>query len=176
MAFLPQAIRQIGFVVHDLEAATAQWLGKTGAGPFVLMPNQRFEGWSYRGQPQELTLDIAFGQAGDVMLELIQPRGVWPNVYGESLPKNEPYLHHFGFLVDDINRASEEIDAALITSARIDSGAELRYFDCRSRFGVHFELISDTSSVRSFFELSEGLARDWDGSTAPVRRFEDLSL
>lgn len=175
MAGLPRAIRQIGYVVPDLEAALEHWLGKTGAGPFVLMPDQRFEGWSYRGQPQDLVLDIAFGQAGGMMLELIQPRGPWPNVYGEGPPQHAPFIHHFGFLVDDLERASAELDAPLVTAARIDDGAELRYFDCRDRFGVHFELITNTPSVRAFFELSEGLAREWDGSTASVRRFTDLA-
>lgn len=175
MTSIPSAIRQIGYVVPDLEAALAHWLGKTAAGPFVLMPDQRFAGWSFHGEPQDLVLDIAFGQIGDMMLELIQPRGPWPNVYGERPPQDAPFVHHFGFLVDDMDRASAAIDAPLITSAQIDDSAELRYFDVRSRFGVHFELITDTPSVRAFFDLSEGLTRDWDGKTVPVRRFEDVA-
>lgn len=174
MTIIPSAIRQIGYVVRDLDSAIAHWLGQTGAGPFILMPDQRFEEWSNRGAQQDLSLDIAFGQMGDMMIELIQPRGVWPNVYGESPPQQDAFLHHFGFLVDDIDLATGRIDAPLITSAKIDDTAQLRYFDCRSRFGVHFELITDTPSVRAFFELAEGLTQDWDGSTASVRRFEDL--
>ena len=53
--------------------------------------------------------------------------------------------------------------------------AQLRYFDCRERFGVRLELISDTPSVQAFFTLSERLARSWDGTSAPVRRFEEVT-
>lgn len=175
MIAAPGNIRQLGFVVRDLDVAIAHWLAHTSAGPFVSMPQQRFDGWSYLGQPQDLVLDIAFAQAGPMMLELIQPSGPWPNVYGDGPPIEDCVLHHFGMLVHDIDQASEALDAPLVTAARIDDSAELRYFDCRDRFGVRIELISDTPSVRSFFELSERLARDWDGKTAPVRRFDEVA-
>lgn len=175
MSAAPGNIRQLGFVVRDLDAAMAHWLAHTSAGPFVLMPGQQFDGWSFLGQPQDLVLDIAFAQAGAVMLELIRPRGPWPNVYGEAPPIEDCVLHHFGMLVADIEQSAAALDAPLVTAARIDASAELRYFDCRDRFGVHLELISDTPSVRAFFDLSEDLARDWDGSSAPVRRFEEVA-
>lgn len=175
MTAAPGNIRQLGFVVRDLDAAIAQWLAHTSAGPFVLMPDQRFDGWSYLDHPQDLVLDIAFAQAGPMMLELIRPRGPWPNVYGDAAPEDDCVLHHFGMLVPDIDQASAALDAPLVTAARIDDGAELRYFDCRDRFGVHLELISDTPSVQAFFDLSESLARNWDGSSAPVRRFEEVA-
>lgn len=176
MAVAPGNIRQLGFVVRDLDAAIAHWLTHTGAGPFVLMPDQRFDGWSYLDHPQDLVLDIAFAQAGATMLELIRPRGPWPNVYGDAPPSQDCVLHHFGLLVHDIDQASAALDAPLVTAACIDEGAELRYFDCRDRFGVHLELISHTPSVQAFFELSESLARTWDGTSAPVRRIEEVAI
>lgn len=171
----PGNIRQLGFVVRDLDEAVAHWLEHTSAGPFVLMHGQRFDGWTYLGQPQDQVLDIAFAQAGPMMIELIQAKGPWPNVYGDAPPTEACVLHHFGILVDDIDAASAALNAPLVTTAQIDAASELRYFDCREHFGVRLELISDTASVRSFFELSESLARSWDGKCAPVRRFEEVA-
>lgn len=175
MAAAPAAIRQLGYVVRDLDEAIAHWLEHTAAGPFVLMPEQRFADWTYCGQPQDLVLDIAFGQLGDMMLELIRPHGPWPNVYGAQPPEQACQLHHFGFLVRDVDEAASALGAPLVTTARIDETAELRYFDCSDRFGVHFELITDTPSVRAFFELSEGLTGAWDGVSAPVRRLDEVT-
>lgn len=171
----PGNIRQLGFIVRDLDEAVAQWLAHTSAGPFVVMRGQRFDGWTYLGEPQDQILDIAFAQAGPMMIELIEAQGPWPNVYGDAPPTETCVLHHFGLLVADIEAASAALDAPLVTTAQIDAASQLRYFDCRERFGVRLELISDTPSVQAFFELSESLARSWDGTSAPVRRFEEVT-
>lgn len=171
----PGNIRQLGFIVRDLDEAVSHWLAHTSAGPFVMMPDQRFDGWTYLGEPQDQILDIAFAQAGPVMIELIQVKGPWPNVYGDAPPTKTCVLHHFGLLVADIEAASAALNAPLVTTAQIDASSELRYFDCREHFGVHLELISDTPSVQAFFELSKSLTRSWDGISAPVRRFEEVA-
>lgn len=171
----PGNIRQLGFIVRDLDEAVAQWLAHTSAGPFVVMRGQRFDGWTYLGEPQDQILDIAFAQAGPMMIELIEAQGPWPNVYGDAPPTEICVLHHFGLLVADIEAASAALDAPLVTTAQIDATSQLRYFDCKERFGVRLELISDTPSVQAFFTLSESLARSWDGTSAPVRRFEEVT-
>jgi hypothetical protein len=138
------------------------------------MANHRFEDWSYFGEQQDMVLDIAFAMAGDVMIELIQPHGPWPNVYGNAEPEQESYLHHFGFLVDDIDAAADRLSATLVTAAKVDNETELRYFDCRKMFGVHFELISNTDSAQAFFELSQNLADEWDDAPPSVRSIEEF--
>jgi catechol 2,3-dioxygenase-like lactoylglutathione lyase family enzyme len=168
-----RSINQVGYVVRDLDEALSFWLEATGAGPFVRMEDYRFENWTYQGQFQDMTLDIAFGQSGDLMIELIQPRGSWPCVYGNSRPQAPCVLHHFGYLVRDPEAAGKALDGHLVTSASIDETAELRYFDCRGSLGTFVELISDTPSTRGFFELSEQLCRDWDGQVSPVRTMEE---
>lgn len=174
MSSAPASIRQAGYVVRDLDTAISRWLQQTGAGPFVKMTNHRFEGWNYFGKPQDMVLDIAFAMAGTVMIELIQPHGPWPSVYGTAEPEEGSYLHHFGFLVDDIDRAASRLSATLVTAAKVDDETELRYFDCRNMFGVHFELISNTDSAQAFFELSQNLADEWDGSKPSVRSIEEF--
>ena len=163
------AIKQIGYVVRDLEEASGHWLGKTGCGPLMIMRDVEFEGWSFRGHPQSVQFDIAFGQLGDMMVEFIQPHGEWPNVYGKAPPQASCSLHHHGFLVVNPELAGKALDSELVTAASISETAQLRYYDCRDTLGIFIELISDTAETRAFFDLSEGAARDWDGTTDPLR-------
>jgi hypothetical protein len=159
-------IMQLGYVVGDLTASVDNWARRTGAGPFIHMPGMTFGGWTYRGASQAVTLDIAFAQLGDKMIELIQPSGAWPNVYGEApLQPGECRPHHHAFLVSDLDRAAATLDAGLpVTTGRLNEQVELRYYDCRSTLGLFIELITDTPSTRDFFVLSERAAAQWDGS------------
>lgn len=164
-------IMQLGYVVGDLTASCAAWQAKTGAGPFFHLTNVAFDGWTYKGQQQPLTLQIAFAQVGDKMIELIQPDGPWPNVYGDAPPApGECRPHHHAFLVKDMDKAASQLDAGPpITTARVSDDAELRYYDCRDTLGLFVELITDSPATRAFFDLSVSAAADWDGSGPLLR-------
>lgn len=164
-------VMQLGFVVADARAAAEHWIRQTGAGPFFVMTGVRFDGWSFRGAPQDVTLDIAFGQAGDVMIELIQPMGDWPNVYGDEPPApGSARPHHHGYLVaDPEGTAARDRLGPVVTSAQLSPVAGLRYHDCRSTLGLFVELITDHPETRAFFALSADAARDWDGVSDPIR-------
>lgn len=70
---MQKAIKQLGFVVGDIEAGVGHRLRHTAAGPFLFISPARFPNWRFRGERQDLALDIAFAQEGDVMIELILP-------------------------------------------------------------------------------------------------------
>ena len=164
-------LRQLGFVTPDIAAAADDWVRRTGAGPFFLLPGMTFSDWSYNGNPQEMTLDIAFGQSGDVMIELITPRGSWPNVYGPAMPTALCVPHHHGFLVGDVDGWAQHLNAPLVTRASLSPQTELRYFDCRDTLGQFVELITDTAESRAFFDHALAAAQEWDGISDPVRPF-----
>lgn len=157
---------QLGYVVGDLAASVETWVRRTGAGPFIHMPGMSFAEWTFRGEPQVLALDIAFGQLGDKMIELIQPRGPWPSVYGEAPPQpGECRAHHHAFLVENLDRAAEALDAGPpVSTGKLSEDVELRYYDCRNTLGLHIELITDCEETRAFFDLSERAAANWNGA------------
>lgn len=161
-------IRQLGYVTDDVEKAAMDWVRMLGAGPFFIMKGTAFENWSYCGKPQDMTLDIAFGQVGDLMVELIRPNGAWPNVYGTEMPQG-CRAHHHGYLVSDMDMAAARLGGDPVTRASLSAKTELRYFDCTDTLGLHVELISDSEESRAFFDMSSDAARDWDGETAPIR-------
>lgn len=164
-------IMQLGYVVGDIATSCAAWQAKTGAGPFFHLAEVAFDDWTYKGQLQPLALQIAFAQVGDKMIELIQPGGPWPNVYGDAPPAPGACRpHHIAFLVDDLDKAAAQLDAgAPVTTARISDDAVLRYYDCRDTLGLFVELITDSPATRGFFDLSVGAAKGWDGSGPLLR-------
>lgn len=164
-------IRQLGYVTDDVEAAAMEWVRTLGAGPFFVMKGMCFQTWSYKGAPQEMTLDIAFGQLGDLMVELIRPNGPWPNVYGAAMPTG-CRAHHHGYLVPNLDAAATNLGGAeLVTQANLSAETELRYFDARDRLGLFVEYITDSEESRGFFDFAAQGARDWDGVTDPLRPF-----
>lgn len=170
LAMTAYQVRQLGYVTDDIEAAAMAWVKSVGAGPFFVMEGMAFESWSFMGAPQAMTLDIAFGQVGDLMVELIRPNGPWPNVYGNAMPTGcQP--HHHGYLVSDVEQAAARLGDEAVTRATLSAATELRYFDCRDRLGLFIEFITDNDESREFFNLSLRAAQEWDGRTAPVRPF-----
>jgi len=166
----PLIIRQMGYVTDDIEASALAWVKTMGAGPFFVLPGMGFQSWTYLGEPQEMTLDIAFGQVGDMMIELIRPNGPWPNVYGNSMPTG-CMPHHHGVLVGDVEASARSMSGEAITRAELSADTELRYFDCRDKTGLFIELITDNDESRGFFAASIEAADSWDGKSDPVRPF-----
>ena len=70
-AVLPGPIRQVGYVVRDLDRTIAAWLA-LGIGPWFTLRELPQAGCEYRGALSEPVLSIAFANSGDMQLELIQ--------------------------------------------------------------------------------------------------------
>lgn len=163
-------IRQLGFVTGDATLAARRWTASTGAGPFFLMEGVRFADWRAGGLAQDMLLDIAFGQSGAVMIELIRPRGPWPCIYGERpLPADACLPHHHGYLASDPDAAAMAMalgDPVVVAS--LGPGTDLRYYDARPQLGVFVELIRDSAQSRGFFEMARDAAEGWSGQE-PLR-------
>lgn len=97
-------VNQVGFVVKNLEEALK--LYEPMFGPFAVMDAADME-WDYRGKPETSSLKIAFGNSGDVEIELIE----W--VSGESPHKEfidagREGMHHLRFVVDNVEEKVTE--------------------------------------------------------------------
>lgn len=158
-------IFQLGYVVTDLPAAIDLWVDMFGAGPFFLFENVEFPGWSYRGVETPTPLDIAAGQLGSVVIELILPRGDGPSAYRDSFAAGTGGLHHYGVLAHDPDAAARHFaPAPPITTACTGAGTRFAYFDARPQLGVMVEIIEAGPDVRDLFAMIAGAAQDWDGT------------
>ncbi|KZX53482.1 hypothetical protein A3709_10170 [Halioglobus sp. HI00S01] len=98
-------VNQIGFVVKNLEEAVARY--QPLFGEFTVMEAADME-WDYRGRPEVSSLKIAFGNSGDVEIELIEwVSGETP--HKEFLEAGHEGLHHLRFVVVDVDAKVKEL-------------------------------------------------------------------
>lgn len=161
-------IKQIAYVVDDLDAAIAHWIELVRAGPFFRIDGVRVEDMVYRGAPAAAELSIAVGNSGGVQIELIQQRDGGPSVYRE-LPRG---VHHLALLADDFETESQRLvrlGAPLAFALTLPGICRVHYHDSVRRFGHFLELWESTEAMRGLLEMVESAARGWDGRD-PVRR------
>jgi hypothetical protein len=168
MAIEHGVIKQIAYVVDDLDAAIARWVEIVHAGPFFRIDNARIEDLRYRGAAASAALSLAVGNSGGVQIELIQLMDGAPSVYRE-LPRG---VHHLALLARDFEADSARLARLghpLAWSLTLPGICRVRYHDTVATFGHFVELWESTETMRGLLDMVEGAARDWDGRD-PVRR------
>lgn len=92
------AIRQVAYVVGDVDEALEHWVEVVGVAPFFLYRNLELAECHYDGDAITLELSVALGQSGAVQVELIQQHGDTPSIYlGETSGK----AHHLALWTRD---------------------------------------------------------------------------
>ena len=119
---------QVGFVVHDLAAAIAQYDALFG--PFEVHEYGSFE-YDYRGRQEECELQIAYGSSGDIQIELIQwVAGGCP--HKEFLDRGLQGMHHLRFQVNNLDQMLERakpLGYLPIWQTRFGAGLAVAYLE-----------------------------------------------
>jgi catechol 2,3-dioxygenase-like lactoylglutathione lyase family enzyme len=90
----------VGFVYRDLARAVALYTPLFG--PFTYL-DAVVEGARYRGEPADVSMQLAFGKSGDIEIELIQIiAGRSP--HQEFIDAGREGMHHLRFRADDCDR------------------------------------------------------------------------
>ncbi len=151
-------IRQIGYIVPDIEEAIKTWNEKYGVGPFLLTRNASpLANAFYRGKPSEkVVLNIAFAYIGDLQLELIEQVNDVPSMYKEALtdPKRKR-LHHYAVCVEDFPSSykhSMENGFAAIVDAGFDGLARMSYIEMKDNPKLILEVIEWNDITRPYFD------------------------
>jgi catechol 2,3-dioxygenase-like lactoylglutathione lyase family enzyme len=163
-------IRQIGYVVRDLDATIAQWVAM-GIGPFYVVRNHTQQ-VNYRGQVIEVTLSIAFANSGDMQVELIHQHGDTPSIFTEFLADRGEGFHQFAWWVtnfDAVVAAAEAAGWPVVWSGGADTATRFAYVEPPAGSpATIFELMELTEATEGMGAFFREASRDWDG-TDPVR-------
>jgi catechol 2,3-dioxygenase-like lactoylglutathione lyase family enzyme len=162
---------QIAYVVADVRAAAAQWAQRWGAGPFFVREHIDVHDVVYRGQPGVFDHSSAYGQWGQVMVELVQDHGPGPSAVRDMYAPGESGLHHLAYFVDDLDATTARLVAdgyELAMSAASGGGVRFHFLDARHSHGHMFELYEPTDHLRGFYATVAAAAVDWNGSD-PIR-------
>ncbi|MGE3917357.1 MAG: VOC family protein, partial [Hyphomicrobiaceae bacterium] len=85
MSLIYGEIRQLGYVVRDIEAAMRHWIEVLGVGPWYYVERLPVRNFLYRGQPSDVHASIALANSGGAQIELIQQRNDAPSMYRDFL-------------------------------------------------------------------------------------------
>jgi hypothetical protein len=169
VSVLPGPIRQIGYVVTDLEQAMQSWV-ELGVAPWFVIRGLPMRA-IYRGEPCETTLSLALSNSGDLQVELIKQEDDANSIFTEFVGSSGPGYHQLAYWTEDFNATMDAVaDAGWPV---VWSGGE--------GFGVRFAYVEPPNSPATVVEISEltdatvasstfirDAAANWDG-TDPIR-------
>ncbi len=148
LPFLRNGIAQVAILVEDLEKAVESYWKLFGIGDwhFYTYGKPLVKSMTYHGQPSEYKMRVALSYLGPMRIELIEPvEG--DTVYADFIKEHGYGVHHFGVLVEDMQKAIAEADAAGIVMTQDGAGfghdgdGHYAYLDTEGKIGVTIELI-----------------------------------
>jgi len=170
-------IRQLGYVVHDIEAAMDYWSKTLGVGPWFYNPRVPIENYSYRGQAYAPHNSVALANSGYVQVELIQTRNDVPSMYRDFLQAGRTGLQHVAYWTADYDADLARLEAQgfkAVMRGEVGTRGRFVYFDTEYHPGTVIELSEVAGPKGRMFELIREASEGWDGKD-PVRPFPDLS-
>ncbi len=153
-AALAHNVFQIAYVVPDLHAAIRFFKEKLGVPTFLVKEDIRIQDQTYLGKPGDFRQSIAFGFAGPMQIELIQPLA-GTSSYSEFL-KDHPKggVQHLGIMVENYDAAVADMNARGFTLVQTGRNGETRfaYFDTDDLTGTLMEVVYLAPPERAGFE------------------------
>ncbi len=170
-------IRQLGYVVEDLDSAVAAWQEQLGLGPWTILRNIELD-CEFLGQASQPRISIALSYRGEQQIELIQQRNAAPSPYLKFVEQRRFGLHHTAFLSADIHgdvEALQECGLQLVCDIRMPGPGGGRYVYFASPIPgeqTFIELLEATALMKALFAKGIADALDWQGQGRPL----DLNL
>ncbi|GGN40595.1 VOC family protein [Streptomyces fuscichromogenes] len=172
-AALPGGIRQIGYVVRDLDSAMDSWLS-LGVGPWHVIRGMPVHAL-YRGQPCATTVSVALSNSRDLQIELIRQDDDTPSIYTEFLSSEREGYQQLAWWVDDLDDAVRAVVGATgwpVVWSSDDTKSSLRYAYLEPPNGPAqaIEIMERTAGTDGFAETLRSAAASWDGSQRILSR------
>jgi Glyoxalase/Bleomycin resistance protein/Dioxygenase superfamily len=148
LPFLQNGIVQVAMVVKDLDATVEHYWKEFGIGPwhFYTYGRPLVKRMSYAGKPADYKMRVALSYFGPMRVELIEALE-GDTVYADFIREHGYGIHHFGLLVEDMQAALSQAEAAGIKMIMDGSGfgpdgdGHYAYLDTEAKLGATLELI-----------------------------------
>ena len=177
MSRLFGSVRQIAFVVRDLNRTLKYWTETLGVGPFFVASRLVPEDFRYRGRPSAPPcITIALAYSADLQVEIIEQHDSAPSGYLDFLASGREGFHHVSswYKRGEYDRARERLVSSgvdVLHEGRI-AGANVRFAYFATDItpgGLVYEMADMldepiASRMRPLLAAAEG----WDGAN-PVR-------
>src|SRR5882724_9678666 len=167
----PNRIRQLGYVVENVDQAVAAWTTQLGVGPWLIIRNVPLQS-VYRGTPSVPVIDCAFSYRGEVQIEFIQQKNDAASPYRAFIEQRRYGLHHTAYLSEPIAdevRRLQQAGLNLACDINMPTGGRYVYFDSPVPGDqTYIELLEATPAVKQMFEQGMAATANWDGANAPT--------
>lgn len=166
----PGSIIELCHVVRDMDHAIRHWT-MLGAGPWFVGELELSENQFHRGQPTEMSIEVAFGFSGGLLIELVRPIKDIPSVFREVLDTRGPGYHHV-MLRADFDEGCARLHAAgheIAMRGTMPSGERCVLFDTRGDNDGFIELMEISPLIERQMENMARAHREWDGHSDPRR-------
>jgi catechol 2,3-dioxygenase-like lactoylglutathione lyase family enzyme len=166
-------VRQIGYVVHDLDTALDRF-GKLGMGPFYRFDHIPLDYFRVGGQDMAIDLSLAFDYSGGMQFELIQQHNPESSPYKDFLDEKGEGMHHLCVWAEDYKAdvANWKAQGYKIAFEGKVGGACFAYFAVPFSPGTYVE-VGDLTLWKGAMTKMEDEARVWNGLD-PVRSMPEL--
>lgn len=165
---------QLAYHVPDPEAAAREYSRTFGWGPFFLMEHIELASCLYRGAVAKFDHTSAYGQAGDIMIELITQHDDSPSVLRDSYRRDEVGVHHVAHFVPDLDdtlRLARNAGVVVALDATTSTGTRFAMLDTLGALGHMVEIYEPTGDLLKFYSHVRRAAEGWDGER-PVRHLK----
>jgi catechol 2,3-dioxygenase-like lactoylglutathione lyase family enzyme len=170
-------IRQVAYLVPDIEAAMDHWSRVLGVGPWYYNPKVPIRNYQYRGERYEPHNSVALANAGALQIELLQTRNDVPSMYRDFLRAGHQGVQHVAYWTENFDADLARAEAAgfkVCMGGEVGDNGRFVYFEDRSPLpGTTIELSEVAGPKGRLFKMIREAAVGWDGSE-PVRAFPDL--
>jgi hypothetical protein len=170
-------VRQIGYVVEDIEAAMRYWSETLGIGPWYYAPKIQDKDFYYKGEPSPIERSVALANSGFIQMELVQQLNDAPSMYLDFLKAGRTGVQHFAYWTttfDDHMAAATAAGMKVGMGGQVGAGGRYVYFDCEYHPGTVIELSEVNGPKGELFKTIREASIGWDG-TDPIRPFPDLN-
>ncbi|NVO13474.1 MAG: VOC family protein [Rhodoplanes sp.] len=170
-------VRQIGYVVEDIEAAMRYWAGTLGIGPWFYAERIVDQDFYYKGEPSPIVRSVALANSGFIQMELVQQRNDAPSMYLDFLRAGRTGVQHFAYWTTTFDEHLAKATAAGMTvgmGGQVGANGRYVYFDCEYHPGTVIELSEVSGPKGRLFRTIREASEGWDGAN-PIRPFPDLS-
>jgi hypothetical protein len=163
---------QIAYHVPDPVQAAVDFSRRFGWGPFFYFEHIPLSRCLYRGNPAVFDHSSAYGQAGDLMVELITQHDEAPSVLRDLYSRDAVGIHHVAHFVPSLEAAMEDArraDIEIALDACTATGTSFVMLDLRPQLGHMIEIYEGRDDLLKFYRYVRRAADGWDGSQ-PLRR------
>ncbi|MBP1821778.1 VOC family protein [Mycobacterium sp. OAE908] len=167
MSILPGPIRQIGYVVTDLDEALASWV-ELGVGPWLVIRRLPM-GVRYRGEPCETTISLALSNSGEMQIELIYQHDDTPSIFTEFLAANGPGFHQLAYWAEDFDATMTAVADAgwpVVWAGGEELGVRFAYVEPPNSPATVVEISELTEAQAASAKFIRDTAANWDGTDA----------